>query len=117
MLDIIKFTKTHGSYGEQRMFGSIGVGIGSFISGVAVDNFHQPKGQFIIFLFLPFSFLLTPLILVVHKQTSWQHKEVDLGLPNNPYNKVNVSEESEEKTKLQTLHKIFRSLDNIFIMI
>ena len=120
VLDIIKFTKTHASYGEQRMFGSIGAGIGSFISGVAVDNFHHPTMSIYtaaFFLFLPFSFLLTPLILVLYKQTSWQQKEVELGLPNNTNNEVNVSVETEKKPKLQILLKIFRSLDNIFMMI
>lgn len=72
--------KKEHSYGEQKVFGPIGMALGSFVAGVAVDHYHPTNGlsPFLaaFYIYLPLSLLQIPLLYVLTKQAKWDYGTV-----------------------------------------
>ena len=71
----VVFTRSKGyTYGEQKVFGPIGAGLGVFLAGVAIDHYkpkHLSKYLAAFYLYVPISLLMLPLLYILTKQADW----------------------------------------------
>lgn len=68
--------KTEHSYGKQKVFGPIGMAIGSLASGLAVDHYHPKHFSPYLaafYIYLPLSLLQIPLLYILTKQAKWDY--------------------------------------------
>lgn len=101
------------SFGNQRVFGAIGFGISSFLSGIAADNFSVPSFSNYTPVFIissPIFLILIPIICVLSKQTNWE-------VESEAENLADVSMQNAEESKLRLVLSKLKHFNTIFFFI
>ena len=108
IMNVVKSCKTRRSFGWQRTFSSLGLGLANFGAGVAADHYNYPgmsNYTAVLIIFLLSTLLLIPPACFVIDQASWDNKVENKDTAN-----VNQS------VKLKQLASMFKKLDVIFFM-
>lgn len=98
--------KTSQSYGKQKFLEPIGIGIGVFLSGLAIDHVrfeHFSKYLVGFILYLPLSLALIPFLYIVTKQADWDYGKNATGM-----SKGDV---------MKSVMKTYRKCDNIVFLL
>lgn len=99
--------KTPQSYGKQKVFAPIGIALGTFLSGLAIDHVKIPnmsKYASAFFAYLPLSLLMIPFLYIVVKQADWNYGKKDRQSPS----KFHL---------LKQVFKYYKNVDNIVFML
>lgn len=100
IMNVVKSCKHTTSFGWQRTFSSLGIGVMNFAAGVAADYYKYPgmsKYSAVFIMFVVCTLLLIPSGCLVIDQTTWEKKKGD-------------------KVKLRHIMKMFRRVDVIMFM-
>ena len=98
--------KREHSYGEQKVFGPIGFGLGSFVAGVAIDHYkpkHLSHFTAAFYVYLPFSLMMIPLLYILTKQANWNY-----GRKKKSGNKI---------TLIKHVMTVFKKCDNLVFLL
>lgn len=75
VMNVVKTSEYKVNYGAQRIYGSLGFALASFVAGVAADSYkssHLSKYTAIFYIYLPYCLLLIPIGSYLVGQSRWE---------------------------------------------
>lgn len=118
IMNVVTSSSDPTSFGIQRVFGSIGFGVFSFLSGFTADNFdHTSLSKYspVFFLSAPLFLIMIPIGCVLLNQTNW-----DIATNKNPDDTEDpmLDDESKvEKSQLELIGIALKNTRNLFFFL
>lgn len=114
-MDVVSAAKSNPSYGEQRIFGSIGTCVWVYLSGVLIDSFKfygMSPYTVAFFVYAPFALMMIPTGFFLINQSAVKVKNTTFIIENEDEGLLQV-----DVGMLQHLRHMFSQFDVLFLML
>ena len=126
VMDVLKSSSTTQTFGQQRLYGSIGAGAASFLGGIAADKFVHPtlsKYSIAFFLLGPSAIMSALMAFLLFRCCQWKRVQPiteaaqDIPVGNGTYVVETQRSVQRRENRLKVMLSVFKNVSNTIIML